>query len=106
MGRTIVAMIIAEGWTEGSCAGGSSLGVRAAGTKFYNEVSRWGIWSRAFGGLELAESSSVNETPGAIPHWVGCSSCSSLSFRNNVRWIEGYKLLQVLGVPWVGQPLE
>ena len=33
VGRTIVAMIVTEDWTVGSCAGDPSLGARVTGTK-------------------------------------------------------------------------
>lgn len=97
VGKTIVAMIDAEDWTEGSCSGGSSLGVQLTGTKSCDgNFSRRGLEDavqrkgHAYSeGLELVESASVSEILEVVPRWaertaqeqLECLSCSSSSFR-------------------------
>ena len=86
-------MTAVEDLTEGSCADDSSLGARVTVARLCGGGFSMGGFAdmtrnegRPYGeGLEPAESASVNETPGGVPHWVEhiawelarCSSCSS-----------------------------
>ena len=93
-------MIVAEDLMDGSCVDDSPLEARVAVGKFCGGRFLMGSLedtARNYGQshgerLEPAESASVNETLGTVPHWagrvvrelVGYSSCSSSSSRCRV----------------------